>query len=254
MRALPLFLLAFGLASVSATYSFSADAKPPKASTKPRPTATSAPLAIADAGETEVVVSTTSASPEAGATASETTPAAVSDGGKLSPLTPPPAEFARAIDAGTPTVDYDRVLSDIAALRARVAAATDLMFRSKIHVQVKAEGKYAKTSRFTVALDDGVVYAAKPGLKLDDWTTVYEHAVAPGRHAVTIDVERADQRDEGFRSSQKSRLVVEVPKDQKLNVEILLIDDSTMGGDFPSDRSGRYDLHVRMRAAAKESR
>jgi hypothetical protein len=175
------------------------------------------------------------------------------NGSRLSPLTPPAAEFPQAIDGGLSpqSFDYDRVLSDIAALRARVSAATELMFRSRLTVQVRSDGKYAKIARLSVALDDGTVFTGKPGFKPDDFVVVYDHAVAPGRHAVTVDVERADEREDGFRSAQKSRLIVDVPKDQKLNVEVILVDESTMGGDFPSDKSGRYDLRIRMRAAAK---
>ena len=102
-----------------------------------------------------------------------------------------------------------------------------------------------------MSLDDGVVYTAQPNFRADDLTLVYDHAVAPGRHAITIDVERKDERDEAFRTAQRSRLVVDVPKDQKLSLEVKILDDSTMGADFPSDRSGRYDLRVRAKAVAK---
>ena len=45
--------------------------------------------------------------------------------------------------------------------------------------------------------------------------------------------------------------MVDVPNDQRLAVELALWDDSNMGGDFPADKKGRYDLRVRMRAKAK---
>jgi len=80
--------------------------------------------------------------------------------------------------------------------------------------------------------------------------TVYEHAVAPGHHAVAVDVERRDDRNDAFRSSQRSRFVVEVPSDQRLLVDLSLWDDSNMGADFPSDHEGRYDIRVRARAKA----
>jgi hypothetical protein len=44
--------------------------------------------------------------------------------------------------------------------------------------------------------------------------------------------------------------VVDVPPDNKLAVTLLLGDDSNMGKNFPSDRSGKYDLRVRMKATA----
>ena len=59
---------------------------------------------------------------------------------------------------------------------------------------------------------------APPTFSASDLTTVYDHAVAPGRHAVTIDVDRKDDRDEAFRTSQRSRFTVDVPKDKPVAV------------------------------------
>ncbi|MGH7270825.1 MAG: hypothetical protein ACREJ3_10385 [Polyangiaceae bacterium] len=55
----------------------------------------------------------------------------VDAGWRLSPLNPAPSEFS---DAGTspPPLDYDRLLADIGALRARVAAVSDTLFHSRI--------------------------------------------------------------------------------------------------------------------------
>ncbi len=176
----------------------------------------------------------------------------VSDAGtRPSPLNPQKEEMPQANpDAGVP-IDYDRLLADIAALRARVSALADSLYQSRISVAVQTDGDHAKIGRFTVALDDGVVYTAPSAFAASDMTTVYDHAVAPGRHAVTIDVERKDDRDDSFRTSQKSRFTVDVPRDHKVDVQIKVIDDSSMGADFPSDRSGKYDLRFRVKAVAK---
>ena len=214
------------------------------AKTKPAPAAdagatssgdagTSAPMASGDAGSGPV------AAPEMG------------DGGKWSPLNPAPDELRNtSIDAGVP-VDYDRLLADVAALRARVAAVADSLYRSRVAVAVQLDGDHAKVAFLAVSLDDGVVYTAPSNFSASDMTVVYDHAVAPGRHAVTVDVERKDARDESFRTSQRSRFIVDVPRDHKVDVQVKVIDDSSMGGDFPSDRSGKYDLRLRVKAVAK---
>lgn len=174
------------------------------------------------------------------------------DGGKLSPLNPQPNEVpSSAPTVPSTTVDYDSLLGEISALRARVAAVGDSLFHSRIGIALVVEGDHGKLGRLTISLDDGAVFTAKPGFRADDPTAVYEHAVAPGRHAITVDVDRKDERDEAFRSSQRTRFVVEVPKDQRLGVELRLNDESTMGADFPADQSGRYDLRVRMKASAR---
>jgi hypothetical protein len=174
------------------------------------------------------------------------------DGGvRPSPLNPAPNEFAQGIDAGAPTIDYDKLVGDIAALRARVAAVGDNLFHSRIALQVRTDGDHGRIGRLVVSLDDGAVYTAPPNFKADDWQDIYAHALAPGRHAITVDVERKDDRNDGFRNSQRSRFTVEIPRDLELLVQIKIGDDSDMGKDFPSDKSGSYDLRVRVKAEAR---
>jgi hypothetical protein len=171
------------------------------------------------------------------------------DGGvRPSPLNPAPNEFAQGIDAGAPTVDYDKLVADIAALRARVAAVGDNLFHSRIAIHVRIDGDHGLIGRLVVSLDDGAVYTAPPNFKADDYQEIYAHALAPGRHAITVDVERKDNRNDGFRNSQRTRFTVEIPRDQELGVQIKIGDDSDMGKDFPSDKSGSYDLRVRVKA------
>jgi hypothetical protein len=176
------------------------------------------------------------------------------DGGvKLSPLNPTAAEMP-ALNAAAPAassaIDYDKLIGDIAALRARVAAVGDALFVARISLAVETDGSHARVGRMVVSLDDGVVYTAPANFRADDPTVIYDHAVAPGRHAVTVDVDRRDDRDETFKDAQLARFIVDVPADNKLSVTLRLGDDSNMGGSFASDRSGKYDLRVRMKATA----
>jgi hypothetical protein len=215
-------------------------AQPKKPPVKPKPP----PVAKVDA-------SVPPEEPDASkATEPPPTPAPESDAGRLSPLNPQPQELPSAIDAGPP-IDYDRLLADIAALRARVAAVSDNMYQSRIAIALQTDGDKARIARLTVSLDDGIVYTAPASFAASDMTAVYEHAVAPGRHAVTVDVDRKDARDESFRTSQRSRFTVDVPRDNRVDVQVKIIDDSSMGGDFPADKSGKYDLRFRVKAVAK---
>jgi hypothetical protein len=181
--------------------------------------------------------------------------AEANDGGvKPSPLNPTQQEMPNGSgDSGAPgtPLDYDRLLADIAALRARVAAVSDQLYQSRVAVALQTDGDHGKIARLTVSLDDGVVYTAPASFAASDMTIVYDHAVAPGRHAVTVDIDRKDDREESFRTSQKNRFTVDVPRDHRVEVQVKVIDDSSMGKDFPADKSGKYDLRVRVKAVAK---
>ena len=149
------------------------------------------------------------------------------------------------------TIDYDRLLADVASLRARVAAVSDTMYRTKVAISLETSGDHGRIASLAVSIDDGIVWTSPASFRADDTTKIYEHSVAPGHHAITVDIERRDDRDDTFRSTQRSRFVVDVPNDQNLSVVVKLWDDSDIGGDFRSDRKGQYELRVRMRARAE---
>jgi hypothetical protein len=222
---------------------------------KPRP----APTSDAPADDKSASPATSSSSPNPSPPAPGATndtgpvpppPSDTADGGKLSPLNPAANEFS---DAGmaAPSLDYDRLLTDIGALRARVAAVSDTLFHSRIAIAVEASGDHGRIASLSVSLDDGVVWTSPSSFRPEEATIVYDHAVAPGHHAVTVDLERRDDRNDTFRSAQRSRFIVDVPADDKLSVDLKVWDDSNMAADFPGDKSGQYELRVRARAKAQ---
>jgi hypothetical protein len=174
----------------------------------------------------------------------------VSDGGaRSSPLNPRADEFA---DAGVPmsAAELERVMGEIAALRGRIAAVSDVLFKSHLLIRIETRGDHASISKLSVSLDEGVVYSAPARFSADEPVTVYERAVAPGRHSLLVHVERRDDRGESFRSQQESRFALEVPENQRLEAVVRIDDDSNMGADFPADQRGTYELRVRVRAQA----
>lgn len=242
-----------GAVMVIATIAFAQPhARPAHAPAKPKPAGSAQETAGDDKSATAPGASGAAATaPSPSDTAPVPPPAAdiSADGGKLSPLNPAANEFSEA-GASPPSLDYDRLMTDISALRARVAAVSDTLFHSRIAIGLETTGDHGRIAALSVSLDDGVVWTSPTTFRPEEATTVYDHAVAPGRHAVTVDVERRDDRNDTFRSAQRSRFIVDVPADERLSVDLKLWDDSNMGGDFPSDKSGQYELRVRARAKA----
>jgi hypothetical protein len=257
-RVLATGVLAAALAGVLAATGALAQthgARPAKPATKPKPAGSpasdnpfdeksSATAPGASAGTSSTPASSPNDAGPVAAPASESSP-----GARLSPLNPAAAEFS---DAGSapPLVDYDRLLSDLASLRARVAAVSDTLFHSRIAISIETGGDASRIASLSVSLDDGVVWTSPASFRAEDATVVYDHAVAPGNHAVTVDIERRDRTTDTFRATQRSRFVVDVPADQRLAVELKLSDDSNMG-DFAKDRQAHYELRVRAQAKAQ---
>jgi hypothetical protein len=169
------------------------------------------------------------------------------DAPKKSPLTPEPNEFPQGTPKPPPPA-YDQLLSDIAALRSRVAAVTTTLFSSKLRVLVSVEGDDARIASFRVTLDDGVVYSAPDNFGGNEPLVVYEHAVAPGHHMLGIEIERYDTRNREYRTFQSSKFSVVVPESKRVESSFRIKDGSDMGNDFPKGHDGEYDLRVRLRA------
>lgn len=229
--------------------------KKPGSRSRPKPPAAAAVQADASSAEGKANEDESHASGSAGegGSGAVATPAdygAPGEGGvRASPLNPAPSEMpsSATVDAGS--IDYDRLLSDIAALRTRVAAVGESLFQSRMAIALRVEGDHARVAKVSVAVDDGAVYTSPQGFRGDELTPVFARALAPGRHAVTVDVDREDVDNVAFKTSQRSRFIVEVQRDEQLDVALRIEDDSSMAT-LPGKKKGEYDLRVRMKATS----
>jgi hypothetical protein len=233
----------------------------PKAPAAPAPASDSAPEDSpyqTDGASAQGAASATASSPEtapapSGADAMDTkiddkAPQTTGGGGPtLSPLNPEPAESPKAAPAAGPEA-LDKLIAEIATLRARVAALTTSLFSSKLKVYVHTDGDDARILGFVVTLDDGVVFKGDPGFVAEDEKVVYEHAVAPGSHVVGIEIERQDTRGAAYKTWQTTRFAIQVPEREVLEAIVVIEDDSDMADDFPDGQDGNYELGVRLRA------
>jgi len=211
---------------------------------KPEPGRADTPSAPAEGSPASGEGSGDTSGDDLGAPPPKTTEAAAQ---RKSPLTPEPNEFPQGAPK-PPPVAYDKLLSDIAALRSRVAAVTTTLFSSKLRVLVGVEGDDARIASFRVTLDDGVVYSAPERFGSDEPQVVYEHAVAPGHHMLGVEIERYDARNREYRTWQSSKFSVIVPESKHLESSFRIEDGSDMADEFPDDQDGEYDLRVRLRA------
>lgn len=171
-------------------------------------------------------------------------------GSPVSPLTPRPDEAPPVKASAKPAASYDDLMAEIATLRARVSMVGNAVWKSKLKVTFRMRGSHAKLAYANLALDGARVWSAPKGFSAEDDTAIFDGGVAPGPHALTIEIERRDDRDATFRSIEKTTVTVSVPNGKTLDVETRLDDDSSMGGDFPSGESGKYDLSLKIRAKA----
>lgn len=192
---------------------------------------------------------------DAAPTVTPTSAPAVIDGGVAydggawtSPLTPRPEEFPQ--EGVMVPAEYDRLIADIAALRARVATASDAVFKSRLAIAVRVDSGAVRIKKLRIALDDGTVYTAPSGFHAEDATVIFDRGLSPGRHVLTFDVEGEDARDRSFATGQLTRMPLDVPRDHRVRVDARLSDDSDMADKYGRSKKGSYDLRLRLKAEA----
>ena len=195
-------------------------------------------------------VASTSASESVSASVSAPVVVPMISGSPVSPLTPRPDEAPPVKASAKPAASYDELMAEIATLRARVSMVGNAVWKSKLKVTFRMRGSHARIAYAYLALDGARVWSAPKGFAAEDDTAIFDGGVAPGPHALTLEIERRDDRDETYRSIEKTTVTVSVPNGKTLDVESRLEDDSSMGGDFPSGESGKYDLSLKIRAKA----
>ena len=169
-----------------------------------------------------------------------------------SPLTPridetPPV---KASASGKPAASYDTLMAEVAALRARVSVISNAVWKSRITVMLRVVGSHARIASAKLFVDNALVWTAQKGFSAEDMVSIFDGGVAPGLHAIALEIERRDDRDETFRTIDRTTATLMVPQGKKLQIETRLDDDSSMGGDFTDDGDGKYDLRLRMKAQA----
>ncbi|MFI5297099.1 MAG: hypothetical protein ACHREM_03295 [Polyangiales bacterium] len=166
-----------------------------------------------------------------------------------SPLTPRPDEAppVQAVASARPTVSYDDLMAEAAALRARVGAVSSVVFTSRMKVTLRVSTGHAKLSAARLLLDGAPVWTSPSGFTGAEETVVFDAGLAPGTHALTLEIERRDDRDDTFRIIDRSTSTVLVAQGKRLEIDARVEDDSTMG-ELPKDDEGRWDVRIRLRA------
>lgn len=196
--------------------------------------------------------------PVAPGTAGATAPTAATPPTSATPPTPPPAESA---DPGPTPPDlapirqeYVQLMDEMVQARSRVAIVGQELFQTRMTITVQDRtGDEQTLTRFLLELDgtpihrtDGEIEGGQQGRQ------VFEGALAPGPHVLTIDMEQRARDDPEYRTTQRESFRFIVVRDRLSEVTIILEDDSNIARDFRSGGEGGFDVRTRLRVATRE--
>lgn len=192
------------------------------------------------------------------------TPPAAPQAARVTPSTPAPVATstpAPAADPGPTPPDlgplrqeYVAIMDEMVEARSRVAVLGEELFHTRMSITVQDRtGGAATLARFALELDgtpvhrtDGPIEGAAAGRQL------WEGALAPGPHVLTLDLEQRARDDPEYRVSQRESFRFIVVRDRLTEVTIVLENDSDIARSFRTGGEGRFEIRTRLRVAMRE--
>ena len=189
--------------------------------------------------------------------ATGTPPAATTPVAPQAAPTPAPAP---AVDPGPTPPDlaplrqeYVAIMDEMVQARSRVAILGQELFQTRMTVQVQDRtGDEATLARFVLELDGTPIHSSDGELEGgDQGRQLFEGALAPGPHVLTLELEQRAREDTEYRVTQRESFRFIVVRDRLTEVTIVLEDDSDIARSFPSGGEGRFEIRTRLRVATR---
>jgi hypothetical protein len=144
-------------------------------------------------------------------------------------------------------------MDDMVSARELVATLGEDLFHTRVAITVQDRaGDDQSLANFALELDGAPVFHAEGEIEGGgDGRQVYEGALAPGPHVLTVAMEQRASEDAEYRYVQRDTYRFVVVRDRRTEITIVLEDDSDIAHNFPHDGEGRYDVHTRVRVATR---
>ncbi|MGF1464520.1 MAG: hypothetical protein ACFCGT_00170 [Sandaracinaceae bacterium] len=174
-----------------------------------------------------------------------------------------PAAGEAAVDGADPgplppdlapiRADVQALVDELVQVRSSVHALGQELFRTRVEVRLQDRvGDHQGLARLVVHLDgapifraDGPVEGGPAGREL------FAGALSPGPHVLMVEVEQRARADDAFRYTLRDTYRFQVERDRLAQVEVTLLDASTMGRTFPRSGEGRYEPRTRIRVVSR---
>lgn len=192
----------------------------------------------------------TTTAPSSTPPAASTTPPAAST---VVPATPTADPGPLPPDLGPLRADWSTLMDDMVSARQRVATLGEELFRTRMAVTVQDRaGDDQLLTRFAMELDGTPIFHTDAEIEGGDaGREVFEAALAPGPHVLTIELEQSARDGTEYRYTQRDTFRFIVVRDRRTEITVVLEDDSDIARSFPAGGEGRYEIRTRVRVATR---
>ena len=174
----------------------------------------------------------------------QTAPEAVSEPAVHAPTAAPPDS---GDDLAQLRAELSRVLDELIQARTRATVLAKNLFRTRIDITLLRRADDQDLGKLRLLLDGVPVHDSDGASVGDDEVKLFDGFVAPGVHEIGIEVAERAKENAAYRYVRKERFRIEVRKDTRAKVDIILRDRSDMAEELPDGDDGSYDVRTEVR-------
>ena len=211
----------------------------------------SAPARAQDAGSAPVA-------PDPASTSTTPTSASSSPAQAEASAAPAPATSAAkaSVPASAPDLsvvrsDLASVMDELIAARARVSILSKALFNTPLFVRVVRLADEQRLEHITLRLDGVPVHDSDGAALARGEAELFQGYAAPGVHEIAIEVTEVAKTNADYRYVRSERFQIEIKKDMRTRIELILRDKSDMAEELREDDEGEYDVRTLMRVQAE---
>jgi hypothetical protein len=145
-------------------------------------------------------------------------------------------------------------MDELVQARARAGVLARALFRSQLAVEVVRRADGQRLSQLTVRLDGVPVHDSDGSALTRDRATLFTGYVAPGMHELSVELTEAAKENASFGYSRRETFRIELKKDRRTAVELVLRDDSDMAEEAADGDDGSYQLETTLRVRTEKVR
>jgi len=144
------------------------------------------------------------------------------------------------------------VLDELIQARTRTSVLVKTLFRTPVEVWVVRRADDQRLAHITLRLDGVPVHDSDGAALSSGEAKLFSGFAAPGLHDLSVEISEASKERSDYRYTRSERFRIEVKKDTKTHIELVLRDRSDMAEELPEGDRGEYDVRTIMRARAEK--
>lgn len=146
------------------------------------------------------------------------------------------------------------VMDELVSARARASVIARSLFHTELHVEVIRRADAQHLTHVTLRLDGVPLHDSDGSALASDRAALFTGYVTPGMHELAIELAEDGKDDAAYGYTRSERYRIDVKKDRRTSVELVVRDDSDMAEEAAEGDDGEYDVHTTVRVTSERAR